>query len=689
MQSSVVPGSASSCPALPRLPALLALCFLVASLGTDGLVNAQPADPEGTIQQLRELRDASDESADAIARLHVIEQRIPDEATYPLRRELLRARLAVLEDSTSFEQRLATMKSLRDLAQANGDANTVDLMDIGRILMNHADDDIDKFIAQLNEVRARISPDASVEVMEALERSYGNLYFDAGNFDTALRHQLAALDLAERLPTGKDRAQLFRLVTIAELYNAMDLPEQALELVDRGFALKDLADIPAENRISLFNARSMALMKLGRLPESEIALGEAERASSTETSEFNAMRMDTLHAELSLAKSLPQQAINVIDRLEALAKHKESAYFLAKSWTLRGEALMRLGRIDEGLALMQKGIDYFRSNGQMFDLLVSIDHQVDTLRDKKLFERAVTTMDEREKLWTQLFRNERGRTIAEVEARHTAETLERRIGVLSAENRAQEERLRAEKLGKALAAALAALAISLSAVLVLAIRRARSERDSLSRAVRFDSLTGALSRYQFQRWVNDDSASAKRSTIPAGLLLLDLDNFKSTNDQFGHDAGDQVLKEIVMRIRNVISDADEVYRWGGEEFLVVLNGDDVALHERSVEQILSSIEKSPVAWHEHSLLVSASGGFVQHPLATESKTPLADAIRWADAALYLAKTSGRGHVQQIRLSDAGRIALKGRSPIDMAQLQDWQRHGYVLLETLASSAPIT
>ena len=681
MPSSVNPRTASRNPVLPRLLVLLTLFPALAFIDTSAVVSAQSPSPRAAILQLQDLRESSDTSAEAMARLHAIEKRIGDDAPYPVRRELIRTRLAVLEDSTSFEDKLATMKSLRDLAESNGDADTVNLMDIDRIFMNHADDDIDKFIKQLNEVRAHITPDASAEVMEALERSYGNLYFDAGNFDTSLRHQLAALDWAERLPIGRNRARLFRLVTIAELYVAMDLPDQALELVDRGFALNAEKDIPIENRISLLDARAMALLKLGRLPEADMALSAAERISAGDTSDFNKMRVVTLRAGLWLAMSQPRQADETIDRLEALAKQKESAYFLAKSWTLRGEALMRLGKIEEGQALMQRGTDYFREHGQMVDLLVSLDHEIATLRERKLFERAVTTMDERQKLWTQLFRNERGRAIAEVEARHTAESLERRITALSSENRVTEERLRAEKLGKALAAALAALAISLSVFLVLAMRRARRERDSLSRAVRYDALTGALSRYQFQRWIDDDGTKRKPPAKPVGLLLLDLDNFKATNDQFGHDAGDHVLKEIVQRIREVLGEADEVYRWGGEEFLVVLNGNDDAHHERRLDSILSGIKQAAVEWHGHSLSVGVSGGFVQHPLSADWKNPLADAIRWADAALYLAKNSGRGRIEVVRLTDTGRTSLQGRRPIDLAQLLDWHRHGYVVVNT--------
>ena len=644
---------------------------------------AQSATPDPTITQLRELRGAGETSLDAVTRLRKIEAGIAPNAPYPVQRELMLARLVVLGNAMNFDETVAMMKSLRMLAQVHGDADTVNLMDINVIYKSHADDDIDKFIAQLNEVLARLPPDASPEVMEALERSYGNMYFDAGNFDTALRHQLAALGWVERLATGRDRARLYRLGTIAELYNAMDLPEQAIDIVDRALT-ENGNDIPALNRISLLLARGMALMKQGRLKEVDTTLLQAEKLVRQAPTDFMLMRLDTIRAELRLAMSQPDEAIEVIDHLEALAKEKLNTFYVAKSRMLRGEALMQQDRIDDGSLLMQEASTYFESKGQMIDVLAGIDRQIDILRDKGLHARAVTMLERRQALWSRLFRNERGRAIAEVEARHTAQILQQEIDALAAENRIQKERLHAEKLGTALAAALALLAIGLSAVLFFSIRRARRERDTLSEAVRFDALTGAFSRYQFQRRFGTAGTSGSHAVASAGLLLLDLDNFKTINDQYGHEAGDTVLKGVVERIRGVLAVNDEIYRWGGEEFLVVLNSVDGVVNASAVERILLEIERAPVSWLGHALRVSVSGGFVQHPLAPDWEAPLADSIRWADASLYLAKNAGRRRVEHVRLTDAGHIELKGRRPIDMAQLLDWQRHGYVVLDTLSA-----
>ena len=256
---------------------------------------------------------------------------------------------------------------------------------------------------------------------------------------------------------------------------------------------------------------------------------------------------------------------------------------------------------------------------------------------------------------------------------------------MSIENRVQEQSLRAERLGKILALVLALLAISVSAMLFMAIRRARRERDRLSDAVRLDALTGASSRYQFQRRHDNQRAIETAGTSTVGLLLLDLDQFKAINDQHGHEAGDAVLKATVERIRRVLKQGDELYRWGGEEFLVVLSRADTQSLDDDVVRLLGEIEHALVPWHGHAIAIRISGGYVRHPMATGRKAPLVDAIRWADAALYHAKNTGRRRIEQIMLTDPGRTELSGRRPIDMPQLLDWQRRGYLTLRTLLST----
>ncbi|HET9032331.1 MAG TPA: hypothetical protein VFN25_05425 [Dokdonella sp.] len=90
-----------------------------------------------------------------------------------------------------------------------------------------------------------------------------------------MRHQLAALDWADKLPRRRLSARLFRLGTISDLYNAMGLPESALETIDKALA-QSVESIPLQNRISLLDTRSAALVKTGDFGAAEKSLTEAE-----------------------------------------------------------------------------------------------------------------------------------------------------------------------------------------------------------------------------------------------------------------------------------------------------------------------------------------------------------------------------------------------------------------------------
>lgn len=658
--------------ALRRAPGVFLLLGLAWALSA----HAQPTG-DALLAELRALRVAGCETTGADSQLAQIGARMGAAPAYPVRREFLLCQLGLPRGSLSFDQRLASLQTLRELAQREGDEDTVNLVDIRRIIMTHADDDIDKYLNQLNTVRARIRTDASPAVMEALESSYGNMYFDAGNLDTALRHQLAALDWSDKLDVGAKRARLFRLSTIADLYNAMDLPKSALERIDQAFAESDA--VPAENRISLLAIRTLALIKLGRLGEAEQVMAEAAEVFGPEPLPSVASQFDTIRAELLLAQNDPGQAMLLVEQVGKRAAQQEDSYYQVKTELLRGDALLRMGSIDEGLALMRKATESFEGKGQMVEVLDGLDRQINGLRSQHRNDLALELMDKRQQVWVRMFRNERGRAIAELEARNEAQQLEHRVAQLARENHVQALSLRAERMARLLASVFALLGVFLSIWMVRKFRHARKERDALSRVVRQDALTGASSRYQFQRRRAETFPDPLEADL--GVILIDLDHFKSINDQYGHDAGDAVLKAAVARMREIIGQNDELYRWGGEEFLLILHDRDATSFERDLLRLLHGIETEPVPWHGHSIAMSISGGAIRYPLAPDWQVPLVDAIRWTDAALYLAKGNGRRRIEQITLTEPGRGVLKGKRPIDLPQLQDWLRHNYIQSRT--------
>jgi len=154
-----------------------------------------------------------------------------------------------------------------------------------------------------------------------------------------------------------------------------------------------------------------------------------------------------------------------------------------------------------------------------------------------------------------------------------------------------------------------------------------------------DPLTGVKNRTAMDASLKREFGLANRHNSPLSFILLDLDHFKSVNDQYGHLIGDQVLREVAKIVEETIRDSDIIFRYGGEEFLVLLSGTRISGATLLAERIRSNIEHLEI-FHDLNLHVTASMGVV-----SKSGNEDADALfKRADSALYLAKNKGRNQV---------------------------------------------
>lgn len=156
-----------------------------------------------------------------------------------------------------------------------------------------------------------------------------------------------------------------------------------------------------------------------------------------------------------------------------------------------------------------------------------------------------------------------------------------------------------------------------------------------------DSLTGILNRrYWMERWIQEIERSNKFK-LNFSFLMIDIDHFKSINDQYGHLAGDGVIKEVSKRIKDNTRQIDLIARYGGEEFAVVLIETDKIKAQAAAERIRQSVDEKEIKVYDESLKVSVSIGVSVFPLDGNSKGAL---IEKADSALYRAKQLGRNRV---------------------------------------------
>ena len=152
-----------------------------------------------------------------------------------------------------------------------------------------------------------------------------------------------------------------------------------------------------------------------------------------------------------------------------------------------------------------------------------------------------------------------------------------------------------------------------------------------------DPLTGVANRRGGEKHIANEVSRAKREKRPLSCILIDIDRFKAVNDTFGHQAGDQLLRDISALLRRTVRAYDILVRWGGEEFLLVLPGVGLELARILADRLRAAVE----ALDTHGIgPVTISAGAAEF----ENDYEFASTLRTADRRLYQAKASGRNCV---------------------------------------------
>jgi diguanylate cyclase (GGDEF)-like protein len=175
------------------------------------------------------------------------------------------------------------------------------------------------------------------------------------------------------------------------------------------------------------------------------------------------------------------------------------------------------------------------------------------------------------------------------------------------------------------------------------VRFARVRRQGEQRLARLaftDALTGLWNRAVFSERLDEALAHAKRHGWRLGLIYLDLDGFKQVNDTHGHDAGDQLLLQIAIRLREVLRDYDTVARLGGDEFAVLVTHLSPGALAATAERIAAAVAV-PVAHGQACFQVTASIGLAEYPEHAADAVLL---LKLADDAMYRSKRSGKSRV---------------------------------------------
>lgn len=190
-------------------------------------------------------------------------------------------------------------------------------------------------------------------------------------------------------------------------------------------------------------------------------------------------------------------------------------------------------------------------------------------------------------------------------------------------------------LGRGQSVAVPRTSYAETAQLGASLQRAGNLLSHAQQLAYFDPLTALCNRVLFSELASHALATAARTGRPVSVLALDLDNFKAVNDTYGHWKGDEILKIAAQRMRGALRESDVLARYGGDEFMLLLEPADIEAAEVVAQKLIAAL-RAPYPGVD--IAVSASIGIAAFPSAGRT---LEDLVKQADRALYDAKAAGR------------------------------------------------
>jgi diguanylate cyclase (GGDEF)-like protein len=170
------------------------------------------------------------------------------------------------------------------------------------------------------------------------------------------------------------------------------------------------------------------------------------------------------------------------------------------------------------------------------------------------------------------------------------------------------------------------------------LEKRAAEREYFEHISRVDGLTGLYNHKFFQELLNAEIARSDRYNYSFSLIMIDIDDFKEINDNYSHQSGDTILKEIASILKSLVRKTDPAVRYGGEEFAIILSQTAREHGRVFADRIVKGVATSKFKAFSHNETVTVSAGLAGYPDDARTHESL---IKRADEALYQAKKMGK------------------------------------------------
>jgi len=180
-----------------------------------------------------------------------------------------------------------------------------------------------------------------------------------------------------------------------------------------------------------------------------------------------------------------------------------------------------------------------------------------------------------------------------------------------------------------------------------------------------DNLTGLYNRQYFTNALTQHFALAKRNQNDLSILFIDVDDFKDVNDLYGHNVGDQALRQISAVISDAVRKSDIAARYGGEEFIILLPFTNSIEALILAERMRANVEKCKLDVNGKALSITISGGIASYPVNAQNAD---DLISFADSALYRAKGAGKNNISMFKEDNRRFLRINFKKTVQVKEL---------------------
>jgi len=505
--------------------------------------------------------------------------------------------------------------------------------------------------------------DAYLEYWAAM--SIGVTARNRGHLEESLGALQEALSLAEQQENKYRRAAA--LYQLSTLYVMLKQPESALNASVEGYRLAEAAGSTPE-MVKARMAESTAQGALGDAAQELESMEEALTLARKSRSKVGEGLALVNLADIKLRRKQFANALDLSRQSLALGIEYNDVGSIATSKANIGFALFGLGKPNEGRRYADEALAEYERTGataEIASLLGEYGHYLEKAGD---YRSALAFYHRERKLNDDMAAAAHQRAVLELQEKYESDKKGREIELLNRQNALNSAELENQQLRERvwwLFAAIVAIALFVFGVYYQRLRvnngvLAQKNRELSARSSR-DPLTALYNRRYFQDLMRDAPVPTERrvqrepDSPVHGLLLIDIDLFKQTNDRFGHAAGDAVLVAVARRLRDTLRETDIIVRWGGEEFLVFVPSTSADKLDEIAARIMRAIALEPIPYKSDRIQVTASIGYAPMPLPPEDvHLPWERAVGLVDMALYMAKLHGRNcayGIRRLRRSD--------------------------------------